>query len=46
MKLTGVDKKGAFLYPEQVKAVDVALPKYLCGPNLELNKTLYGLLWD
>jgi hypothetical protein len=46
MKMTGVDVKGAFLYPDQVKPVYVALPKHLCGPDLvfwKLNKTLYGL---
>jgi hypothetical protein len=34
MKTTGVDVKGAFLYPDQVKPVYIALPKHLCGPDL------------
>lgn len=46
LTLTGIDVKGAFLYPELKRPVYISLPKRLTGlPHVywKLHKTLYGL---
>jgi hypothetical protein len=46
MIITGIDVKGAFLYPDQMRPVFISLPGRLTGGEpvyWKLNKTLYGL---
>jgi hypothetical protein len=46
LEISGVDIKGAFLYPDQQKEVFIELPRALCKEKpifWKLKKTLYGL---